>query len=64
MNLNEMKALDSQYFLGVFGDRTPVCFVRGEGSTLYDQDGKAYTTCLPASLSTPSAITTPLSPAR
>ena len=43
MNLNEMKALDSQYFLGVFGDRTPVCFVRGEGSTLYDQDGKAYT---------------------
>ena len=43
MNLNEMKALDSQYFLGVFGERTPVCFVRGEGSTLYDQDGKAYT---------------------
>ena len=43
MTLNEMKALDSQYFLGVFGERTPVCFVRGEGSTLYDQDGKAYT---------------------
>ena len=43
MNLNEMKALDSQYFLGVFGERTPVCFVRGEGSTLFDQDGKAYT---------------------
>ena len=43
MNLNEIKTLDSQHFLGVFGERTPVCFVRGEGSTLYDQDGKAYT---------------------
>ena len=43
MNISETKALDSQYFLGVFGERTPVCFVRGEGSTLYDQDGKAYT---------------------
>ena len=43
MNLSEIKSLDSQHFLGVFGERTPVCFVRGEGSTLYDQDGKAYT---------------------
>ena len=43
MNLSENKTLDSQHFLGVFGERTPVCFVRGEGSTLYDQDGKAYT---------------------
>ena len=43
MNLSEIKSLDSQYFLGVFGERTPVCFVRGEGCTLYDQDGKAYT---------------------
>ena len=43
MNLSEIKFLDSQHFLGVFGERTPVCFVRGEGSTLYDQDGKAYT---------------------
>ena len=43
MNISETKALDSQYFLGVFGERTPVCFVRGEGSTLYDQDGRAYT---------------------
>ena len=42
MNLSEIKSLDSQHFLGVFGERTPVCFVRGEGSTLYDQDGKAY----------------------
>ena len=43
MTLSETKALDSQYFLGVFGERNPVCFVRGEGCTLYDQDGKAYT---------------------
>lgn len=43
MNLNDIKFLDSQHFLGVFGERCPVCFVRGEGATLYDQDGKAYT---------------------
>ena len=43
MTLSETKALDSQYFLGVFGERNPVCFVRGEGCTLYDQDGRAYT---------------------
>ena len=43
MNLSEIKALDSQYFMPVFGERTPVCFVRGEGATLYDQDGRAYT---------------------
>ena len=43
MNLNEIKSLDNQYFLRVFGERNPVCFVRGEGCTLYDQDGKAYT---------------------
>lgn len=43
MELSDIKALDSQYFLGVFGERCPVCFTRGEGCTLYDQDGKAYT---------------------
>ncbi|MBR5560828.1 MAG: aspartate aminotransferase family protein [Clostridia bacterium] len=43
MNLSDIKTLDSQYFLQVFGERAPVCFVRGEGATLYDQDGKAYT---------------------
>ena len=43
MNLTDIKALDSQHFLQVFGERAPVCFVRGEGATLYDQDGKAYT---------------------
>ena len=43
MNLSEIKHLDSEHFLGVFGERCPVCFTRGEGCTLYDQDGKAYT---------------------
>lgn len=43
MNLSTIQSLDSQYFLPVFGERMPVCFVRGEGCTLYDQDGKAYT---------------------
>ncbi|MDY3831429.1 MAG: aspartate aminotransferase family protein [Candidatus Ventricola sp.] len=43
MNLSEIKSLDSQHFLQVFGERMPACFVRGEGCTLYDQDGKAYT---------------------
>ena len=43
MNLSDIKTLDNQYFLQVFGERTPVCFVRGEGATLYDQNGKAYT---------------------
>ena len=43
MTLSEIKRLDSRHFLGVFGERNPVCFVRGEGCTLYDQDGKAYT---------------------
>ena len=43
MNLSDIKNLDSLHFLQVFGERAPVCFVRGEGSTLYDQDGKAYT---------------------
>jgi len=43
MNLSDIKTLDNQHFLQVFGERTPVCFVRGEGATLFDQDGKAYT---------------------
>ena len=43
MNLSDIKTLDTQHFLQVFGERTPVCFVRGEGATLFDQDGKAYT---------------------
>ena len=43
MTLSEIKSLDSKHFLDVFGERSPACFVRGEGCTLYDQDGNAYT---------------------
>ena len=43
MNLSDIRRLDSEHFLGVFGERCPVCFTRGEGCTLYDQDGRAYT---------------------
>ncbi len=43
MTLSEIKALDAAHFLGVFGERNPVCFVRGEGCTLTDQDGRTYT---------------------
>ena len=43
MTLSEIQSLDRQHFLGVFGERLPVCFVRGEGCTLYDQEGRAYT---------------------
>jgi len=43
MDLSEIKQLDSQYFFPVYGQRLPVCFVRGEGVTLIDTDGKQYT---------------------
>lgn len=43
MTLNEVKKLDQEYFLPVFGERMPVCFTHGEGVYLYDSDGKKYT---------------------
>ena len=46
MKLSEIKALDKENFLGVFGERLPVCFVRGEGCTLYDQDGNQIGTAI------------------
>ncbi len=42
MNLNEIKQLDHKYFLQVYGERFPVCFVRGEDVFLYDTEGKQY----------------------
>lgn len=33
---------DKEYLFQNYGDRLPVCFVRGEGSYLYDQDGAQY----------------------
>lgn len=43
MNYEEIKALDKKYHLNSFGDRLPVIFKEGKGSTLYDLEGKAYT---------------------
>ncbi len=42
MNLEEIKALDQKYYMNTFGERTPVCFTKGEGITLTDTEGKEY----------------------
>ena len=42
MTLQELQALDAQYYLQTFGARTPVAFARGEGCTLYGLDGRTY----------------------
>ena len=42
MTLNEIIALDKKYFMNTFGDRLPVCFVKGEGMKLWDTEGKVY----------------------
>jgi len=41
VNLGEISSLDSRYHMNVYG-RQPVAFVRGEGSLLWDTDGKQY----------------------
>ena len=33
---------DKQYLFQNYGDKLPVCFVKGQGSYLFDQDGKKY----------------------
>lgn len=40
--LAQVQQLDAQYYMNTFGPRNPVLFVRGQGSTLYDETGKAY----------------------
>lgn len=40
--LDEIIALDKKYYMNTFGDRLPVCFVRGEGMKLYSDTGKEY----------------------
>lgn len=42
MTLAEIQALDEQYYLPVFGARTPVAFTQGKGSLLYDTEGQEY----------------------
>lgn len=42
MTLEEIKALDSKYYMNTFGERTPLCFTKGEGIELTATDGKVY----------------------
>jgi acetylornithine aminotransferase/acetylornithine/N-succinyldiaminopimelate aminotransferase len=42
MNLNKIIELDKKYYMNTFGDRTAVCFDRGEGLCLYSTEGKKY----------------------
>jgi len=42
MHVNEIKALDQQYFMNTFGERMPVAFDHGKGVMLYDTEGKEY----------------------
>lgn len=42
MTYDELKQLDQQYYMNVFGNRLPVVFTKGEGACLYDDAGKEY----------------------
>ncbi len=42
LSFEEIQALDQEYYLNCFGTRLPAVFEYGEGSTLYDREGKAY----------------------
>ena len=42
MTLQDIIALDEQYYMRTFGSRLPVSFTHGEGAVLYDTQNKAY----------------------
>lgn len=42
MQLEQIKQLDEKYYMNVFGERFPVCFVDGKDNTLIDTQGKKY----------------------
>lgn len=42
MQFSKIKAIDDKCYLNTFGERTPVCFDRGEGIYLFDGEGKKY----------------------
>ena len=42
MNLEDIVSLDKKYYMNTFGERTQVCFERGEGLYLYTEDNKRY----------------------
>ena len=33
---------DKAHYMNTYGDRIPLCFTHGQGSTLFDQDGRSY----------------------
>ncbi len=43
MTTEEIKKLDQQYYMNTFGERIPVSFTKGEGVTLYAENGETYT---------------------
>ncbi|MGI6152349.1 MAG: aspartate aminotransferase family protein [Christensenellaceae bacterium] len=43
MELEQIKQLDNEYFMPVYGERLPVAFARGEGINLFDTEGNKYT---------------------
>jgi acetylornithine aminotransferase/acetylornithine/N-succinyldiaminopimelate aminotransferase len=42
MELNEIKELDSKYYMNTFGNRVPVSFKYGKGINLWGTDDKKY----------------------
>ena len=46
MKWQEVKDIDSKYYMNTFGARTPVCFEYGKGMKLYDSEGREYTDML------------------
>lgn len=40
--LEKIIEMDNKYLFQNYGNRLPACFVKGDGSYLYDQDGKKY----------------------
>ena len=42
MTFEEVRALDRNYYMNTFGDRTPLCIVEGKGITVTANDGKKY----------------------
>ena len=42
MNYEELKQLDSQYYMEVLGERLPAVFTHGKGAKLYDENGREY----------------------
>lgn len=42
MTFEDVKKLDSKYYMNTFGERTPLCFTEGNGIELTATDGKKY----------------------